>query len=85
MEQIFTCILFEVEAVGYLNLEEVFVEGMKINANLKKKVKNLIPRAAKIYDKHQEASVKKSFDGSKTTEGTGDKGIDCGSRKRGFL
>ena len=53
VEEIFYWILKEVAAAGYLSPEAVFIDGthMKANANIKKKVKQAIPEAAKIYEK----------------------------------
>jgi transposase len=59
VEQIFAWILDEVEDAGYLEPEVVFVDGthIKANANMKKKVKDAIPVAAKAYEKQLREEV----------------------------
>jgi transposase len=61
VEKIFEWILDEVENAGYLAPEVVFVDGthIKANANIKKKVKEAIPVAAKIYEKQLREEVNK--------------------------
>lgn len=61
VEQIFAWILDEVEDAGYLSPEVVFVDGthIKANANMKKKVKEAIPVAAKVYEKQLREEVNK--------------------------
>ena len=53
INQVFECILSEVEKHGYLTPDAVFVDGthMKANANLHKAVKKAIPKAAREYEK----------------------------------
>lgn len=57
--QIFEWILGEVEQAGYLEPEVVFVDGthIKANANMKKKVKESIPVAARTYEKQLRKEV----------------------------
>jgi hypothetical protein len=59
VEQIFGWILSEVERAGYLSPEVVFVDGthIKANANMKKKVKEAIPVAARTYEKQLREEV----------------------------
>lgn len=61
VEKIFEWILSEVEAAGYLAPEVVFIDGthVKANANIKKKVKQAIPEAARIYEKQLREEVNK--------------------------
>ena len=59
VENIFEWILGEVERAGYLSPEVVFVDGthIKANANMKKKVKEAIPVAARTYEKQLREEV----------------------------
>ena len=52
IEEVFNWILYEIEHAGYLSPEAVFMDGthIKANANVKKNVKKMIPKAAKIYE-----------------------------------
>lgn len=53
INKVFNWILSEIETSGYLTPEAVFIDGthIKANANIKKNVKQEIPKAAKIYEK----------------------------------
>lgn len=72
IDDIFYWILYEIERVGYLSPEAVFVDGthIKANANIKKVVKKAIPKAAKVYEEQllkeinedREKNNKKPFD-----------------------
>jgi len=72
VEKIFTWILDETNKAGYLDPEAVFIDGthIKANANFKKRIKEQIPEAAKIYSKQlieevnkdREAHGKEPFD-----------------------
>ena len=61
VEQIFEWILSEVDCAGYLAPEVVFVDGthIKANANMKRKVKEAIPVAAKVYEKQLREEINK--------------------------
>lgn len=71
-EEIFEWILKEIETAGYLQPEAVFLDGthIKANANMKKRIVNEIPKAARIYEKQlreeinsdRERHGKKPFD-----------------------
>ena len=71
IEKVFRWVLYEIERAGYLSPEVVFIDGthIKANANLKKHVKNSIPKAAKQYQEQlleevnadREAHGKKPF------------------------
>lgn len=52
-EQIFDWILRTIAEYGYLSPEAVFIDGthIKANANLKKKIKKEVPKAARRYEK----------------------------------
>lgn len=75
IEKIFTWILFEAQKSGYLSPEVVFMDGthIKANANINKKMKRVIPVAAKAYEEQlmkeinedRESHGKKPFDGGK--------------------
>jgi len=72
VEQVFAWILYEIERAGYLRPEVVFVDAthIKANANIKKKVKKMIPEAARTYERQlreevnadRESYGKKPFD-----------------------
>ncbi len=53
VEKVFQWILYEAEKAGYLEPKMVFVDAthIKANANIKKKCKKEIPKAAKQYEK----------------------------------
>lgn len=53
VESVFQWILYETEKAGYLEPQMVFVDAthIKANANIKKKYKKEIPKAAKQYEK----------------------------------
>ena len=61
VEQIFEWILSEVDCAGYLAPEVVFVDGthIKANANMKRKIKESIPIAAKVYEKQLREEINK--------------------------
>lgn len=61
VEKIFTWILDEANTAGYLDPEAVFIDGthIKANANFKKRIKEQIPEAAKIYSKQLMEEVNK--------------------------
>ena len=71
IEEIFDWILRNIAEYGYLTPEAVFIDGthIKANANMKKKVKKEVPKAAKRYEKElmkeinadREAHGKKPF------------------------
>ena len=75
ISEIFNWILNEINDIGYLEPEVVFVDGthIKANANIKKVVKKSIPLAAKHYEKQlmeeinadREDHGKKAFDDTK--------------------
>ena len=75
IEEIFYCILSEINHAGYLSQEAVFVDGthMKANGNLKKVVKKAVTQAARTYKKQLMAEInedrnehdKKPFDETK--------------------
>lgn len=72
IEDVFAWILSEIEHAGYLTPEAVFIDGthIKANANINKKMKKMIPEAARTYEKQlreeinadREAHGKKPFD-----------------------
>ena len=80
VEAVFTWILYEIERAGYLRPEVVFLDAthVKANANIKKKMKKMIPEAARTYEKQlrkevnadREAHGKKPF--SDNDAGSGD-------------
>lgn len=53
IEKVFQWILYEIQKAEYLSPEVVFVDAthVKANANIKKKCKKEIPKAARIYEK----------------------------------
>ena len=71
-EEVFQWILYEAEKAGYIEPEVVFVDAthIKANANIKKRCKQAIPRAARVYDEQLRAEInadrekhgKKAFD-----------------------
>ena len=73
VEKVFRWILEEAEKSGYIEPEVVFIDAthIKANANLHKRVKAAIPKAAKVYSEQllaevnidREAHGKKPFDG----------------------
>lgn len=75
VEKVFYWILNEVNDIGYLSPETVFVDGIhsKANANMKKIIKKAVPKAARHYEEalmaeinaDREAHDKKPFDDSK--------------------
>ena len=75
IDEIFYWILKEIDKAGYLSLEAVFIDSthIKANANMKKRVKKAIPKAAKIYEEQlmqeinedREQHNKKPFDNNK--------------------
>ena len=85
VEKIFTWILYEIERAGYLSPEAVFIDGthIKANANIHKKMKKMIPEAARNYErqlreeinKDREAHGKKPFDDDNQDSGTKEKEI----------
>ena len=72
IEQVFAWILDEANEAGYLDLEDVFMDGtyIKANANLKKHIKKVIPQTARHYgeqlmeevNRDREEHGKKPFD-----------------------
>ncbi len=72
IDQVFNWILEEIATAGYLNAEAVFIDGthIKANANVKKKIEEEVPIAAKRYadelmkevNEDREAHGKKPFD-----------------------
>lgn len=78
VEEIFFWILEEINNAGYLSPEAVFVDGthIKANANTKKVIKKVVPKAAKIYEEQlmkeineeREKNGKKPFDEPKPSE-----------------
>lgn len=85
VEQIFEWILSEVEKSGYLAPEVVFIDGthIKANANLKKRVKKEIPKAARTFEQQLMAEInedrekhgKKPFDDNPPGASSGTKTI----------
>jgi Transposase and inactivated derivatives len=71
-EEVFQWILYEAEKTGYIEPEVVFVDAthIKASANIKKRCKQAIPRAARVYDEQLRAEInadrekhgKKAFD-----------------------
>ncbi len=71
VDKVFNWILEEIATAGYLNTEAVFIDGthIKANANVKKKIEEEVPIAAKRYadelmkevNEEREAHVRLSF------------------------
>jgi transposase len=80
IESIFQWILYEIERAGYLTPEVVYIDAthIKANANVHKKIKREIPKAARQYEKalreeingDREAHGKKPFDADPPAGGT---------------
>jgi len=78
IEEVFSWILHEIERAGYLSPEAVFMDGTHIraNANINKKMKLMIPEAARQYEKQlreeinaeREARGQKPFDDGDDSE-----------------
>lgn len=81
IEKVFTWILFEADHSGYLSPEVVFLDAthIKANANINKKMKQAIPKAARVYEQQLRKEInedrvshgKKPFDDDK--KGGGEK------------
>ncbi len=79
VEDIFKWILNEIERAGYLTAETVFIDAthIKANANINKKMKRMIPQAARIYEEQlreeinadRETHGKKPFDDDDSNNG----------------
>lgn len=75
IDEIFYWILKEIDKAGYLSFEAVFIDSthIKANANMKKRIKKAIPKAAKIYEEQlmqeinedREQHAKKPFNDNK--------------------
>lgn len=79
IERVFRWILYEIESSGYLSPEMVFIDAthVRANANIKKKCKREIPKAAYAYEQQlleeinadREKQGKKPFDGNTPKDG----------------
>lgn len=83
--QIFAWILDEANDAGYLNPEAVFIDGthIKANANFKKKIKEEIPIAAKVYSEQlfSEINEDREKHGKKPFEKKDDEGNTPATRE----
>lgn len=77
IEQIFYWILNEINDMGYLSPETVFIDGthIKANANMKKVIKKAVPEAVRIYDKQlmEEINEDRESHGKKPLKDNNDK------------